>query len=210
MLKSMKKGGPKKKIKAEIIPYERKSSMPSKIAKGPSKEQREEGAATIKRVGREMQDTFEGRQEFGDDYEKLNLKLSALGLDKSDKENPQKVRYFKSKSGDEEVTREGNTQALRVRSLKKTRYPDEPEVFNESITERKSRFGFKTPEELKLEKTIADRNAETRRKDAIRVKEDEERKAAQARVRAAVINASPSGSYRSDYDKKTKKMLKKN
>jgi hypothetical protein len=89
MLESMKKGGGKK-IKA--IAYERKSSMPSKIAKGPSKEQREEGAATIKRVGREMQDKFEGTQEFGDDYEKLDLKLSGVGINKSDIENPKKMR----------------------------------------------------------------------------------------------------------------------
>ena len=139
MLQSMKKGG-KKKVKAEIIAYERKSSIPSKIAKGPSKEQTEEGAATIKRVGREMRDKFEGTQEFGKDYEKLNLKLVGTGLDRSDKDNPRKTRYFTSKSGDEEVRSIGG-QALRV--LKKSRFSDKPEVFNESITERKNRFGFK-------------------------------------------------------------------
>ena len=110
--------------------------MPSKIAKGPSKEQIEEGAATIKRVGREMQDKFEGTQEFGDDYEKLDLKLSGVGV--YDKENPKKLRYFTSKTyGDEEVTRYPNTEALKV--TRKSEITGKPEAFNESITERKER-----------------------------------------------------------------------
>ena len=136
MLESMKKGGGKKKAKATPIAYERKSSMPSKIAKGPSKEQIEEGAATIKRVGREMRDKFEGTQEFGDDYEKLDLKLSGVGV--YDKENPKKLRYFTSKTyGDEEVTRYPNTEALKV--TRKSEITGKPEAFNESITERKER-----------------------------------------------------------------------
>jgi hypothetical protein len=135
MLESMKKGGGKK-IKA--IAYERKSSMPSKIAKGPSKEQTEEGAATIKRVGREMRDKFEGTQEFGDDYEKLDLTLSGVGINKSDIENPKKMRYFTSKNyGDEEVTRYPNTEALKV--TRKSEITGKPEAFVESIKERKER-----------------------------------------------------------------------
>jgi hypothetical protein len=137
MLESMKKGGGKKKAK-EVIAYERKSSMPSKIAKGPSKEQREEGAATIKRVGREMRDKFEGTQEFGDDYEKLDLTLSGVGINKSDIENPKKMRYFTSKNyGDEEVTRYPNTEALKV--TRKNEITGKPEAFVESIKERKER-----------------------------------------------------------------------
>lgn len=154
MLESMKKGGGKKKAKATPIAYERKSSMPSKIAKGPSKEQTEEGAATIKRVGREMRDKFEGTQEFGDDYENLNLKLSGVGLDKSDKDNPRKIRIYKSKSGDEEVITYPNTKALKV--MRKSEITGKPEAFNESIAERKRRFGFKTPEELQIEKKMAE------------------------------------------------------
>lgn len=165
MLESMKKGGGKKKAKATPIAYERKSSMPSKIAKGPSKEQIEEGAATIKRVGREMRDKFEGTQEFGDDYEKLNLKLSGVGLDKSDKDNPRKIRFYKSKSGDEEdVITYPYTQALKV--IRKSRETGKPEAFNESIAERKRRFGFKTPKEIEEEKMIAERKAKSDATDA--------------------------------------------
>ena len=166
MLESMKKDGGKKKKKANAthIAYQRKSSMPSKIAKGPSKEQIEQGDATIKRVGREMQDKFEGRQEFGDDYEKLNLKLSGVGINKSDKEDPKKMRYFTSKSGDEQVSRYPNTEALRV--MRKSEITGKPEVFNESITERKRRFGFKTPKEIEEEKMIAERKAKSDATDA--------------------------------------------
>jgi len=128
--------GKKKKAK-EVIPYERKSSMPSKIAKGPSKEQTEEGYATIKRVGREMRDKFEGTQEFGDDYEKLDLRLSGVGVNKSDIENPKKMRYFTSKSGDEQVTRYPNTEALKV--TRKNEITGKPEAFVESVNERKER-----------------------------------------------------------------------
>jgi hypothetical protein len=62
-------------------------------------------------------------------------------------------------------------EGLRVKSLKKSRFPGEPEVFNESITERKSRFGFKTPEELEIDKKMAKYRAEN---EAIRRKWKEE------------------------------------
>ena len=151
MMDSMKKGGPKKKIKAEIIPYERKLSIPA-IAKG-SKEQIEKGAATTKRVGIEMQDKSEGNAEFGKDYEDLGLKFKTKGikrvgddLERDEKGNVKFRRTFTNSGGDEgvteTVTKEYGGDLLKVRRTAPKAYGSGTETkdFLETIQERKKRM----------------------------------------------------------------------
>jgi hypothetical protein len=147
MLDSMKKGGGKKKVKAEIVAYKKKE-MPAKVlVKAPSKEEVESKIGRIKQMAEEAEDVRIGERDFGSSYKNLGLKGTRQVQVGKEGSASIKAKY-KNLEGDEEVSRIPDSDMLQVKKLGMAAQSDEP-TFKESIKERISRLDSEKKAALK-------------------------------------------------------------